>query len=403
VTVDERLADWLERTTPEPPNPIALSDVAMRVPRRRRPWLPLLAAACIVLVAAIAVIVASRSTKHDAAPPAHRTTTRSSPSPHPKATTTRPRTQTQALPIRPWGAHVVRAIPTMICPCNVSSDGTSIYATDMIGGISSVWRINPDTGEPVAQFRTNRWGIAAGPVFADGQLWLALDWRGSVHLQGFDPTTFARRDTLPAMPIGAGGVAITASGSHVFLASGHRVAVFDIPTRTIAYTISVPPHPVSAVTARGDRLDVGTAYGAGGGAIYTYDISTRSLIDTKTDTGPVAAIAVTAGGLWVTTEQSGMEASVNFNGRFVQSGGGGVGPTVGVFGSTAWLGGTGAIQCADADTGAVRARAPTQTRAASEFVTSLVVASGRVFAEAYATTGSPYVYLVELHPPAACR
>ena len=31
MTVDERLADWLERTTPEPPHPIAVADVAARV------------------------------------------------------------------------------------------------------------------------------------------------------------------------------------------------------------------------------------------------------------------------------------------------------------------------------------------------------------------------------------
>lgn len=402
MSVDERLADWFERTTPEPPRTLAVADVATRVRRRHRSPLPLLAAACVVLIAVITVVVTSRSTKHDSAPPAHRTSQHpkpASPTPHKSKTSVR----STALPIRPWHAHIVRAIPTMICPCNVSSDGTSIYTTDMIGATSSVRRINPDTGEPVAQFRTDRWGIPAGPVFADGQLWLALDSRGSVHLQGFDPTTFARRDTLPAMPMGVGGVALAASGSHLFLASGHRVAVFDIPTRTIAYTIPVTPHPVSALTARGDRLYVGTAYGAGGGAIYSYDISTRSLIDTKTDTGPVAAVAATTGGLWVATRQSGMEASVTFDGRVVQPGGGGVGPTVGVFGSTAWLGGTGVIQCADPDTGAVRARVRTQTRTASEFVTGLVVASGRVFADAYATTGSPYVYLVELHPPTTCR
>ena len=101
------------------------------------------------------------------------------------------------------------------------------------------------------------------------------------------------------------------------------------------------------------------------------------------------------------TLQSGMDASVNFNGRFVQSGGGGIGPTVGVFGATAWLGGTGNIQCADSDTGRVRARASTTRGQTSEFVTDLVMASGRLFAVANPETANRYV--VELHPPAACR
>jgi hypothetical protein len=403
MTVEQRLAEWLEHTTPEPPRAVTVADIAERVQHRRRSWLPLLAAASVVVVAAIAVVVATRSTRHDAAPPAQRT----SGHPHPTSTSPTPRTtasaKSPALPIRPWRAPIVRAMPTLICPCTLSSDGTSIYTTDMMGAISSVRRINPDTGEPVAQFRTNRWGIAAGPVFADGQLWLALEWRGSVHVQGFDPTTLARRDTLPAIHMGTGRVdSLAASGTNVFLAVGHRGFVFDIPTRANTYTIPVTPHPISALTVRGDRLYVGTAYGAGGGAIYTYDITTRSLIDTNTDTGPVAAIAATAGGLWVASKQSGMEASVDFNGRFVQPGGGGVGPTVSIFGSTAWLGGTGVIQCADANTGTVRARTPTQTAAATEFVTELVVASGRVFA-VVDSGPSPYRYVVELHPPAACR
>ena len=58
--VEQRLADWLKRETPEPPRVLTAEHVLASAPRPRRTWTPLLAAAVIIaLIAAIAVALAS--------------------------------------------------------------------------------------------------------------------------------------------------------------------------------------------------------------------------------------------------------------------------------------------------------------------------------------------------------
>jgi hypothetical protein len=64
VTTEERhLSDWLQAETPEPPRRVSVDDIASRAglvdhtPAYRR-WVPMLAAACVVLVVvAIALII----------------------------------------------------------------------------------------------------------------------------------------------------------------------------------------------------------------------------------------------------------------------------------------------------------------------------------------------------------
>ena len=75
----------------------------------------------------------------------------------------------------------------------------------------------------------------------------------------------------------------------------------------------------------------------------------------------ISALTATASGLWI-TESTGNSTTMDFKQRVVVYAGGGVEPTVWVTGATAWLTGIGDIECADANTGVVRAHAVTQTR-----------------------------------------
>jgi hypothetical protein len=398
MSVDERLADWLEQTTPEPPHPIAVADVAARVQRRRRRWQPLLAAACVLLLAAIALVVATRPTKHDAAPPSHRTSEHPRPTPtSPTPTTSTTSAQAPKLPIRPWAARIKSTWRT---PGELTSNGTSLYLTTFTSGHISIYRLDTRSGYALDEYQP-RGSVVDEVAFGEGKVWIAVKAKRSVHVEGLDPITLDSRERLPPVPISAGGfVSLAIAGTRIYLAIDDRVSAFDTVTRSVARVYVVhTPHRISGLAVRGDRVYVGTGAGEGSGDLLTYDSSTGDLLNTVPNLGAISAITATNGGLWVTTS-SGMSAEVTFNERFVQPGGGGIEPTVGVFGNTAWLGGTGNIQCADADTGVVRARASTQTREASEFFTDLVVASGHVFAR---TGGSGNMYIVELHPPAACR
>ena len=82
--------------------------------------------------------------------------------------------------------------------------------TTGIGGGNLLLRINPDSGATTAQFATDAgMDFNAGPTFADGRLWLALIWRGTVTVRGLDPISLATTrvaaagpDPRPATPFG---------------------------------------------------------------------------------------------------------------------------------------------------------------------------------------------------------
>ncbi len=301
------------------------------------------------------------------------------------------------MPIRPWHARIKS---TWGEPGELISNGTSLYLTTFTTGHISIYRLDTRSGYAVAEYQP-RGSVVGDVAFGDGEVWIAVKAKRSVHVESLDPTTLNRKERLPNVAVSPGDdVSLSIAGRTIYLASGDHVTTFDTISRSVGRVyVTNTSLRISGLAVRGDRLYVGTGAGEGSGDLLTYDTTTGDLLNTLADLGAVSAITATNGGLWVTTS-SGMSAEVEFNERFVQSGGGGVGPTIGVFGNTAWLGGTGNIQCADADTGVVRARASTDTRQASEFFTDLVVAAGHVFAR---TGGSGHMYIVELHPPAVCR
>jgi hypothetical protein len=390
MTVEERLSDWLERTTPEPPRPVSVADVEVRLVPTRRHWLPVIAAACVALIALGTVLIATRPTVHHA-PPAVSTspTPSTSPTAHP--------------PRGPWNMTVIGGSYTATTHPILFGDGTNLYGWNAgpTPGRDSVERLDPATGQIAARLQFLGEQIAATPVLAGRYLVVPVAARKQVRLVLLDPERLRVEARLPAVRLTAGQPAhIAPEGSSVYLAAGRAMTVFDVGTRRIAHRYQLAAH-VDAMAVQGGSLYAATIVGAGGSQLRTYTANTGAMLDPAVMVdGAVTAIVPTHGGLW-TAIAFGHSAEVDFNKRFVQPGGGGVEPTVGVSAGVAWLGGTGFVQCADPNTGAVRARARLRANPL-EFVSNLVQASGHLFASA-ALGGELSYHLVELHPPATCR
>ncbi len=244
----------------------------------------------------------------------------------------------------------MRSTPALICPCDLTSDGRSLYATVNVGARNILFRVNPDSGETAAQFATYEgMDVDAGPTFTDGRLWLGLIWRDTVTVRGLDPISLATRESLPSVQLAdRDTIHLSASGTTVFLAVGQQVTEFDTRTGAITRQFSIGPHRVEAIAAFGGRLYVATRFGAVGGALYTYDAGSGEVVNSDTSMAAISALTATPSGLWI-TESTGNSTTIDFKQRVVVRAGGGVEPTVGVFGATAWLTGIGEIKCADAE------------------------------------------------------
>jgi outer membrane protein assembly factor BamB len=153
-----------------------------------------------------------------------------------------------------------------------------------------------------------------------------------------------------------------------------------------------------------------------GGLIWTQGASSAQLLGLDPNSGAVLATDVvgepsiglqaTAGGLW-STVAGGHEARIGFRpaigsappgelGAGTSGGGFDVLPTIS--GGVEWLGGYGAVGCADPDTGEMRARATTPARPPA-YLSAITVADGHV----YALYGlGDRSRLISLRPPAAC-
>ena len=185
---EQRLADWLHEVTPEPPQAITVEQVADRVAARQRTrlWLPAVAAAVAVMLAAALVFGLSRM--HRATPPANPAThgsTSSAPSPSPSQSAQRPVT----LPVHTWQARPVGSA-ALEPDSTVVLDGRLYALTPQHtrAGTSNLVRLDPRTGDVLARSaQVVSWRVR--PVLADGLVWTVAE-RGRTVL-GFDPTTLA--------------------------------------------------------------------------------------------------------------------------------------------------------------------------------------------------------------------
>jgi hypothetical protein len=404
-TEERRLSELLHETTPVPPRLVTVEDVAARLARRsavarrqppgRWPWVPLLAAASVTLIAVTAAVTAAilRADNRSARP----------------HITTSPAVRIHA----PWRARLLGPKPVM---------GSLISAGNALYGFIPPWivRIDPATGAVAARTKYDSLWL---PFVATNALWIpsvpAGNGRAPVVLHRFDLTTL---QPLPPVSVRLSGVngrskgaAITVAGhsAHsLFVGAGNTVAVLDPVTRRVVRRIHVSGGQVVAlaVAPDGTRLYVGVTAN-GDSELQVRNPVTGALLAQPVPMGLpgrgiLGLFVATAGGVWATTG-SGMEETVFFtpasdlgHQRTVGTGGGGLVISTSVGGGAVWVGGPDRISCADPVTGHIRASAAVPARYGSKAsLGSVAYVHGQAFAIYYSAAQSG---LVRIYPPRVC-
>jgi hypothetical protein len=420
-TGERQLAQWLHATTPEPPRPLNVADVAARLapPPRRAPrsrrWAPVLAAAGALLVVAVAAVVGA--TAHhpgpSAGPRGHRSAATSpvgsaSAGGSASAASSAPAEQ---VPITgPWRAKLVSQEP--LAQGSLVAIDNWMFAVDP----PSVVRLSPVTGRILARAPM---GDAARPLLAAGALWTATAGSGAaVHLRAYRLAKLAPLTsvTVPFSPADTKAEIVLAAGSggQLLVGAGRSIAVVDLSSRRVIRRIQLPAGQLAALavsTGGGKRLYAGVN-ASGTFELLTYTMAGGTLLASSgmADGGSGSAIIAAPHGVWAVVG-SGMSDEVFYApaadlARAVTVGGGGGGglaADVAISGGIAWLGGSHAISCADPATGHVRASAvipPDHGDVA--YVGAVTRVGGRAFA-VYLDPSRPAAQgLVRLSPPAAC-
>ena len=420
MSVETRLATWLEETTPEPPRTVTVEDVVPLVRRRRTRWQPLLAAALVLVLAGVAVAVVARSKHQPAAPVATHVITSSStappsPSPSLRSLAASPHTRAPSLAGLPWRPAYFSGLQFSARLDNaLLADGSGLVSYDAQTGMLT--RIDVVSGRTLARRTalrsTDR--AAAAPVLTGGQIWLAAQvGPNAVRVAGYDAHTLQPRHQVTLRGIHfdpASLVVIAASGDAVYVGAGTEVVAISARSgrRTGGWSIDATTTGIDGIAAAGGKVYVGVDNGGGSGSLLTYRAEPAA-----TSNEPLAQqadafhpIAASGSGLWVSVS-GGNSTSVLFHGTPTTSVGGGNG-SVGmtISGSAAWLTSPPGVVCADPSTGRVRARvAVDQSHGTSSWLGKIAVVQNRTFAIATIedSVHGEVDQLVELHPPATCR
>jgi hypothetical protein len=433
VNVQERrLADMLNRITPEPPRPVTVEQVAYRLaseprlgrqprgPRRglglSHAFAPVMAAAAVIVIAGasagIAVLANSRhnppSPAGGGAPASSSAAVSSSPT-HSSDQQITPATRIVG---GPWGAELIDH-QTFDQIGLVSADG-SLYAYSN----GYLDRIDPATGDIVATARYNA-ALPGPPVIVGNTVWVVWSYTGgNVYLHGYDAQTLAQ--TASVLVPATGGVASSASSvltagpdGHLYVAAGLSVAVVDPATGNLINRIYLTAGRANsvAVSPDGSRLYVGVATSSGGFKLLGYDLSGDIVVTESTLQGTDSGgdLVATSGGVWGTTGV-GMSEWTWFapNGdlsRAVRIGagaGGGLASVPSYSGGVVWVGGSQTLTCASPASGRVLDSATTPTdHGVVEYFGSPAVVGDHAYGY-YSDDASQLSGLVRMTPPAAC-
>lgn len=413
-----RLADTAAAPPPAAPQP------GHRRPRPRQ-WLPVAAGVAVVL-AVVALLQATQPShgEHPAAP-ATAPASRSAPAPNPTASGPTPSSSTSGPrslgPDAPWGAQRIGS--ATLQTGSLLAVGSQLYGLDDEAGTLHLHlvRLDPGTGTITASLATGaQVGTGAGPVIADGSLWL-LSRSPGASSAGTNPYTLIRVDPTTLHRLGstrldlhespAVGTSVTAdpSGRWLYVASGGGIVVVDAHTGTQARRIDgITDVSGVALSPDGSRLYAASMPQDGDSALYTLDPATGAVLDRQSAPNNISTLVATAGGVWV-FGGSGMHDDVIFapGGDLAKAepedgGGGGLDPDVRVASGLAWLGGPDQIGCADPDTGhSYDTTSVPSTGGTQQSVRTMAVARGQLYG-IYQGPHAPGA-LVRLDPPAACR
>ncbi len=431
-TEERQLAEMLHRVAPEPPRRVTVEDVAFRLAaeagrgrpgrghaaRRRRGWVPALAALAVFAVAGtsagIATVLSSHS--HAASP----TDGKSASAPASGSPSSTPPTQPPASTNRPlppvriaggiWGAELIDR--QSFGQLGLTAGAGSLYA---VTTGNSLVRIDPATGNIL---RSTPYNLPTPPVVLGNTVWVVWSYHGgNVILHSYDTRTLAQVTSMLVPAIGgvssnASGVLAAGPGGQLYVAAGDTVAVLDPASGQIVRRIYMPADPASsvAVSPDGSRLYVGTNP-SGSFRLLTYNLTTGVLAgSSRMPAGGAGNLVATSGGVWG-TDGSGHSEWVWFapGGDLSRSfhvgegAEGGLASLPALSGGAVWVGGSHQLVCANPATGRVRASTaiPADHGTPENFGVITVLSSGRTYA-LYQDPASQLSGLASLTPPAAC-
>ena len=425
---ERQLAEMLHRVTPEPPREVTVEDIAFRLSggtrspaRRGRGWVPVLAAASVVVVAgASAGIATALSSHHSPAGSSQDGMPTSSASvSSPPASTTPTSPSTSNGPTWPpeqvadgmWGAELINR-QTFTQASLVAGDG-SLYAfsPDFLD------RISPVTGNVLTQvpYDSPISGFPNRPVLTGNTVWVLSSYAGSsVVLSGYNGRSLALAGTV-TVPVSGQlssapqGVLTSGSGGYLYVAAGSAIAVVNPQTLQVIRQIPVSG-TVSSVAVSPDGSKVYAASGVLQLTAYAPATGARLGSSAMSGLGSSAGnLVATSGGVWGTVG-IGMSESVWFapDGdlsrvvRVSQGPGAGLDSVPSYSGGVVWIGGSQQLVCANPATGQkmLTAVIPTDNGIAEYFGT-ITVAGGRTYA-LFRNQAAQQSGVATLTPPAAC-
>ncbi len=384
MTVDEdRLADWLRRTTPEPPRAVRVEDVGERLDlgRPNRLWAPLLAAAC-VLALAIGVSVGLREHGSD-------------------HVTNRPYLQ-----VHPWHARALSRVALKSgAPNSLIGHGSSLYGLSSDG--ADLLRLDPVTGAVTS--RATSVIPISGPVYAAGRIWVVSRLSPDiVLLRAYDLSLSASVErTIPVVkyPDSTANVEIaaTADGRSLYLSTGRQIISLDPESDGTRSRIDYPTRiDEFAVSPNGRTIFV---LGRDRTTVDAIDATTQRTVGVYSGFGTASALVATDEGFFIRARLRERTFEVA---RFVQSMAKQVrphahspfSPLTHVSGGVAWSGGGDDLVCADPADGSVRARVALGPR------TSIypIDLNGQLYGiyRREGTDGATTRALIQLTPPKIC-
>jgi len=460
---ERRLAELLQKVVPQPPRPISADDIAARVAGRRRvalpgfqPWLPALAAACVLLVIAgtsVWLISGRSAPSAPAARPSSTAAGLSSTSSSSSASSSPSRSATSASSSAHQTTARSSASPrhTATGSMRPDPDATSVVPTGGIGAfgaqllnvapIGSVIVGGANTVYGLEGSQIDRFDLASGattvqapldpngywpPLVTSRALWLTVVGPGTVTIEMLDPTTLRQigsSQIAAASPSGTGPrwtpvLAANADDSEIFLGNADQIYSLDPASGTVEHQSGVPGLIGGlAVSPDGSRLYAGVNVSDSGiPRLLVLDVQhgLSTLSNTPFGSGAITGLLVTSGGVWGSLAgASPDDNTVRFapltdlsRTREVQHGGGGVPASANLAGGAVWLSGVYDITCNDPRTGAVRAQASQLGELGlAHYFRSVQLVGGRYYAS-FSTNGGDaggaYVGLAVLNPPAAC-
>jgi len=427
VNAEERqLAEMLHRVTPEPPREVTVEDIAFRLAggtrrpsRRGRGWVPVLAAASVVVVAGASAGIATALSSHHSPAGRPQDGTSSAPASSPPASTTPTSPSTSNGPTWPpeqvadgmWGAELINR-QTFTQASLVAGDG-SLYAFSP----GFLDRISPVTGNVLTQvpYDSPISGFPNRPVLTGNTVWVLSSYAGSsVVLSGYNGRSLALAGTV-TVPVSGQlssapqGVLTSGSGGYLYVAAGSAIAVVNPQTLQVIRQIPVSG-TVSSVAVSPDGSKVYAASGVLQLTAYAPATGARLGSSAMSGLGSSAGnLVATSGGVWGTVG-IGMSESVWFapDGdlsrvvRVSQGPGAGLDSVPSYSGGVVWIGGSQQLVCANPATGQTMLTAVIPTdNGIAEYFGTITVAGGRTYA-LFRNQAAQQSGVATLTPPATC-